>query len=73
VKVRLDFSNRSLLLKPQMFADVQLKINYGNHVVIPQEALLDTGREQRVFVAKGDGQFEPRKITTGTNLDGKSG
>ena len=71
VKVRLEFPNPDLQLKPQMFADVQLKVNYGNQVVVPQEAVLDSGKEQTVFVAQQGGYFEPRKITTGAKLDGK--
>ena len=71
VKVRMEFSNPDFTLKPQMFADVDLKINYGNQVVVPQEAVLDSGKEQRVFVAKGDGYFEPHEIKTGAKLDGK--
>jgi RND family efflux transporter MFP subunit len=71
VKARIEFPNPNLQLKPQMFADVQLKIDYGRQIVVPQEAVLDSGIEQRVFVAKGNGYFEPRKITTGAKLDGK--
>ena len=71
VKVRMEFSNPGYKLKPQMFADVELKINYGNQIVVPQEAVLDSGKEQRVFVAKGNGYFEPHPITTGAKLNGK--
>ncbi|MGE5109213.1 MAG: efflux RND transporter periplasmic adaptor subunit [Acidobacteriaceae bacterium] len=71
VKVRIEFPNPGFHLKPQMFADVDLKINYGNQIVVPQEAVLDSGKEQRVFVAKGDGYFEPRHITIGAKLGGK--
>lgn len=71
VKVRMEFPNSNFTLKPQMFADVDLKVDYGNQIVIPQEAVLDSGKEQRVFVAKGDGYFEPHQITTGAKLDGK--
>ncbi len=71
VKVRMEFRNPNFVLKPQMFADVDLKIDYGNQIVVPQEAVLDSGKEQRVFVAKGDGYFEPHRITTGARLDGK--
>ena len=71
VKVRMEFRNRDFTLKAQMFADVDLKISYGNQVVVPQEAVLDSGKEQRVYVEKGDGYFEPRVITTGAKLDGK--
>jgi RND family efflux transporter MFP subunit len=71
VKVRMEFPNPDFMLKPQMFADVDLKIGYGNQIVVPQEAVLDSGKEQRVFVAKGDGYFEPHQIKTGAKLDGK--
>ncbi len=71
VKVRIELPNPKFELKPQMFADVQLKIDYGNQVIIPQEAVLDSGKEQTVFVAHEDGSFEPRKISTGAKLEGK--
>jgi Cu(I)/Ag(I) efflux system membrane fusion protein len=71
VKIRMEFPNPNFTLKPQMFADVDLKIDYGNQIVVPQEAVLDSGKQQRVFVAKGNGYFEPREITTGVRLDGK--
>jgi RND family efflux transporter MFP subunit len=71
VKARLEFPNPGLQLKPQMFAAVQLKVNYGTQIVVPEGAVLDSGKEQSVFIAKGDGHFEPRKITTGAKLDGK--
>ncbi len=71
VKVRLEFANPNFELKPQMFADVQLKIDYGTQVVVPQEALLDSGNEQTVFVAHDNGYFEPRKVKIGAKLEGK--
>jgi RND family efflux transporter MFP subunit len=71
VKVRLEFPNPDFQLKPQMFDDVQLKVGYGNQIVVPQEAVLDSGKEQTVFVVHEAGYFEPRKITTGATLDGK--
>src|SRR2546429_678069 len=51
-------------LKPQMFSDVMLNIDYGNQVVVPQGAVLDSGERQTVFVALPDGYFEPREIKT---------
>ena len=71
VKVRLEFPNPDFQLKPQMFADVELKVSYGNQIVVPQEAVLDSGKEQTVFVAHEGGYFEPRTITTGAKLDSK--
>lgn len=71
VKVRIEFPNPKLELKPQMFANVELKINYGNHIVVPQEAVMDSGDRQYVFVAHDGGTFEPRAIQMGPKLDGK--
>lgn len=69
VKVRLEFPNPNFELKPDMFADVQLNIAYGTQTVVPQEAVLDSGSEQIVFVALGDGYFEPRKVQLGPRLE----
>ncbi len=71
MKVRIELPNPGLQLKPQMFADVTLRIDYGNQLVVPQEAVLDSGQEQRVFVAHEGGNFEPRRITIGAKVDGK--
>jgi len=71
IKVRIDLPNPGLQLKPQMFAEVTLKIDYGNQIVVPQEAVLDSGTEQKIFVAHENGSFEPRKITVGAILAGK--
>ena len=70
VKVRVEFPNSNFELKPQMFASVQLKINYGKQILVPQEAVLDSGDKQYVFVAHGEGVFEPRRIQMGAKLEG---
>ena len=54
-----------------MFADVQLNINYGDKLVVPKEAVLDSGAEQVVFVAHENGMFEPRRISVGPQMDGR--
>ena len=73
LKVRMEFPNPEFELKPQMFADVQLKVDYGSKIVVPQEAVLDSGNEQIVFVVHDGGYFEPRKITMGPQFDGSRG
>jgi multidrug efflux pump subunit AcrA (membrane-fusion protein) len=70
VKVRVEIPNPGFELKPQMFADAQLRIDYGSKVLIPQEAVLDSGTEQQVFVVHPGGMFEPRKVTLGPVVDG---
>jgi multidrug efflux pump subunit AcrA (membrane-fusion protein) len=71
VKVRLEFANPSFDLKPDMYSEANLKIDYGTQVVVPQSAVLDSGERQTVFVALPDGYFEPREIKTGVKLDEK--
>ncbi len=71
VKVRIELPNPHVDLKPQMFADVQLQIDYGKQIAVPQEAVLDSGTAQTVFVSTGDGQFAPRAITIGPKVDDK--
>jgi Cu(I)/Ag(I) efflux system membrane fusion protein len=70
VKVRIEFPNPHFDLKPQMFANVQLKINYGKQIVVPQEAIMDSGDKQYVFVVHDGGVFEPRMIQMGAKLEG---
>ncbi|MGP8051656.1 MAG: efflux RND transporter periplasmic adaptor subunit [Desulfobaccales bacterium] len=71
VRVRLKFPNPRLELKPEMFAQVQIKSPVTKKVVVvPSEAVLDTGLKQRVFIALGQGQFEPRDVKLGVYGDG---
>ena len=69
-KVRIDVANPGLMLKPNMFSDVELQITYGKHIVVPQEAVLNSGKTQSVFVVHDDGKFEPREVTVGQTIDG---
>jgi len=71
LRVRLEFDNPELALKPEMFATVELRVPLGRHLVVPQEAVLDAGVEQVVFLAHADGYFEPRRIKTGARVDDK--
>jgi RND family efflux transporter MFP subunit len=71
VKVRIEFPNPQFELKPQMFANVELNINYGRQVVVPQEAVLDSGDKQYVFVVHEGGVFEPRPVQLGAKFEEK--
>ncbi len=71
LKVRIELSNKDFLLKPDMYAEVTLNISYGSRLVVPQEAVLDSGSEQLVYVALADGYFEPRKIQIGAKVNDK--
>ena len=65
VKMRFELPNPDWRLKPQMFANVELKIPLGERLVVPNTAVLDSGTEQIVFLDKGQGMYEPRQVTVG--------
>jgi Cu(I)/Ag(I) efflux system membrane fusion protein len=68
-RVRFTISNPDGLLKPQMFTDVEIKIDLGNKLVIPSDAVIDTGTKQVVYMDKGEGYFEPREVALGMRTD----
>ncbi|MDH5518008.1 MAG: efflux RND transporter periplasmic adaptor subunit [Gammaproteobacteria bacterium] len=71
LKARLRFDNPGELLKPNMFARVAI---YGGAVkdliIIPTEALIRTGKDQRVIIDLGEGKFVPRKVVAGIESGG---
>ena len=69
-KVRFDAPNRGLKLRPQMFTDVEVKVDLGKRLAVPEDAVIDTGERQVVYVDKGEGYFEPREIKTGIRAEG---
>jgi Cu(I)/Ag(I) efflux system membrane fusion protein len=69
-KVRFQFRNPNFELKPDMFVNVRLKVNLGTKLVVPEDAVMDTGTEQYVFVDKGEGYFEPRLVKLGAEAGG---
>jgi len=72
LKVRFEFPNPGLRLKPQMYVNVSLDLHGVTGVVIPDSALIDTGLRQIVFVDAADGTFEPREVKVGVRGDGKA-
>ena len=64
-EVRLEFPNPDFALRPDQFVNFGLKVNLGRQLVVPQDAILQTGTEQYVFVDKGQGYFEPRTVKLG--------
>jgi RND family efflux transporter MFP subunit len=72
VKARIQIPNPGFVLKPQMFADAQLRVDYGTKILVPQEAVLNSGTEQHVFVVHEGGVFEPRTVTIGPVVDGSA-
>ena len=69
-KVRFVISNPGGQLKPQMFTDVEVKIDLGKKLAIPEDAVIDTGTKKIVYVDKGEGIFEPREVVLGLSGEG---
>jgi len=70
VKVRLTVPNPGGRLKPQMFTNVEIKAGMGTRLAVPDDAVLDTGTRQIVYVDKGEGMFEPREVKLGVRAEG---
>ena len=68
IEVRIDVANQGGALKPDMFADVVLRVDEGAGLVVPDSAVIDTGDRRLVFLDRPDGTIEPRAIEVGTKL-----
>ena len=69
-KVRFTIPNPDGALKPNMYTDVQVKIDLGTKLTIPADAVIDTGERHVVYVDKGGGNLEPREVALGLKGDG---
>ena len=71
LKVRLEFPNPGVELKPGMFATVRIEAQRKEAVLrIPTEAILHSGERQLVFITGEIGKYEAREIVTGLVGDG---
>ncbi|GMU82513.1 MAG: efflux RND transporter periplasmic adaptor subunit [Phycisphaerales bacterium] len=70
IKLRLEFENPTLELKPAMYANVTLRADLDrNALLIPREAFIDSGTRKVAFVALAGGKFQPRDIQTGVEAE----
>ncbi len=70
LKVRLEFENPGIQLKPGMFSTVRIDVQRINDVImVPTEAIIHTGERQLVFVALDVGRYEMREIVSGVAGD----
>lgn len=69
-KVRFSIPNPGGQLKPQMYTDIEVKVNLGKRLLLPEDAVIDTGTRQVVYVSRGEGIFEPREVAIGLRADG---
>ena len=69
-KVRFEFPNPHGKLKPEMYANVEIKVHLGQKLTVPEGAIIDTGIRQLAIIDKGNGYFEPREVKVGSKVEG---
>lgn len=66
VRVRLEFENPGLKLKPEMYANVILKSVISKHALaVPSEAIIRSGERNIIILDRGEGKFKPVEVTLG--------
>lgn len=65
VRVRVELPNPGLKLKPGMYGNVTLQTDAVHTLVVPKEAVLETGLRQLVFLDRGQGRYEPASVKLG--------
>lgn len=69
-RIRVALKNPDLVLKPDMYANVELKVDLGERLAIPDSAVIYTGPRRLVFVDLGEGRLRPQEIEVGVHADG---
>lgn len=66
-RVRIVIPNADRALRIAMYASVRIEIPLGNAAMltVPDSAVIDTGTQQIVLIARGEGRFEPRQVHLG--------
>ncbi len=70
-KVRIRLNNTDAPIRPESYVSVKILTPQGEHLAVPTDALMDTGRDTFVFVKTGDGEFEPRRVSILLETDDK--
>jgi len=71
-RVRIEVNNRHGLLKPGMYAKAIIKSRLaGSSLMIPESAVIRTGKRDIVFLDLGEGKILPREVTLGHLISGK--
>ena len=65
VRVRVELPNPGLKLKPGMYGNVTLQTEAVHTLIVPKEAVLETGLRQLVFLDRGQGRYEPASVKLG--------
>ena len=72
IRVRLELPNPTLKLKPGMYGNVLIQTDQQERLVVPKEAVLDTGLRQIVFLDRGKGMYVPTDVKLGRRSEDKA-
>ena len=70
MRVRLEFPNPDLKLKPGMYSNIEVQVPLGASLTVPESAVLRTGKRDLVFVDLGSGQMQSRLVEVGARAGG---
>jgi Cu(I)/Ag(I) efflux system membrane fusion protein len=71
-RVRIELPNPEGLLRPEMYADVEIATGADAPTpTVSESAIIDSGGRQIVLLDKGEGRFEPRLVKLGRRGDGR--
>ncbi len=68
LKTRFELDNPGYNLRPDMFVDLEVHVEMPAAITVPADAVIDSGLRKTVYVARGNGLFEPRPVQTGWRL-----
>lgn len=64
-RVRIELPNPDLELRPDMYANVELRAPRGVRTLVPESAVLYAGERSFVFLDLGGGRFRPQRVGVG--------
>ena len=65
LKARFELDNPGYVFRPDVFVDVEIQVRLPEAVIVPVEAVVDSGLKKAVYVERADSVFEPRQVQTG--------
>jgi len=71
LRARVRLPNPDLRLRPGMSGTLVIDVPADDALTVPAEAVVDTGEQQYVFIARSGGRFEPRTVRVGASADGR--
>ena len=67
-RIRLNVPNANGTLKPDMYVNVELQIPFGEQLIVPEEAVMMSGKTNLAFIDRGDGRLQPQTLTLGRKV-----